>query len=46
MRAVARRCPTASSVLDEGEVIAAGAPREAMRDPEVIRVYLGKADAA
>ena len=33
-------------VLNEGEVIAAGSPREAMRDPHVIRVYLGKAHAA
>ena len=33
-------------VLNEGEVIAAGSPREAMRDPQVIRVYLGSAHAA
>jgi branched-chain amino acid transport system permease protein len=33
-------------VLNEGEVIAAGSPHEAMRDPHVIRVYLGKAHAA
>jgi branched-chain amino acid transport system permease protein len=33
-------------VLNEGEVIATGSPREAMRDPHVIRVYLGKAHAA
>jgi branched-chain amino acid transport system permease protein len=33
-------------VLNEGEVIATGTPREAMRDPHVIRVYLGKAHAA
>jgi branched-chain amino acid transport system permease protein len=33
-------------VLNEGEVIATGSPREAMRDPQVIRVYLGKSHAA
>jgi branched-chain amino acid transport system permease protein len=33
-------------VLNEGEVIAAGPPREAMRDPHVVRVYLGKTHAA
>ena len=33
-------------VLNEGEVIAAGSPREAMRDPQVIRVYLGSVHAA
>jgi branched-chain amino acid transport system permease protein len=33
-------------VLNEGEVIAAGSPREAMRDPRVIAVYLGRAHAA
>jgi branched-chain amino acid transport system permease protein len=33
-------------VLNEGQVIAAGHPREAMRDPQVIRVYLGRAHAA
>jgi branched-chain amino acid transport system permease protein len=33
-------------VLNEGQVIAVGSPREAMRDPQVIRVYLGKAYAA
>jgi branched-chain amino acid transport system permease protein len=33
-------------VLNEGEVIAAGLPREAMRDPRVIDVYLGRVHAA
>jgi branched-chain amino acid transport system permease protein len=33
-------------VLNEGQVIAAGTPREAMRDPHVVRVYLGKSHAA
>jgi branched-chain amino acid transport system permease protein len=33
-------------VLNEGEVIAAGVPREVLRDPHVIRVYLGKPHAA
>ncbi len=33
-------------VLNEGEVIASGTPREAMRDPHVVRVYLGKTHAA
>jgi len=33
-------------VLNEGTVIACGAPHEAMRDPQVIQVYLGKAHAA
>ena len=28
-------------VLNEGEVIAMGSPREVMRDPRVVRVYLG-----
>jgi branched-chain amino acid transport system permease protein len=30
-------------VLSEGEVIASGSPREAMRSPRVVDVYLGKA---
>ncbi len=33
-------------VLNEGEVIAAGDPREAMRDPFVVQVYLGKRHVA
>jgi branched-chain amino acid transport system ATP-binding protein/branched-chain amino acid transport system permease protein len=33
-------------VLNEGEVIASGTPHEAMRDPHVIRVYLGTSHAA
>jgi len=33
-------------VLNEGTVIASGAPHEAMRDPHVVRVYLGKGHAA
>ena len=33
-------------VLNEGEVIAAGDPREAMRDPFVVEVYLGKSHVA
>jgi branched-chain amino acid transport system permease protein len=33
-------------VLNDGEVIAAGAPEETMRDPHVIKVYLGRVHAA
>jgi branched-chain amino acid transport system permease protein len=33
-------------VLNEGEVIASGVPREVLRDPGVVRVYLGKSHAA
>ena len=33
-------------VLNEGEVIASGSPHEAMRDPRVVEVYLGKSHAA
>ena len=29
-------------VLDHGVKIAEGAPREVVRDPEVVRVYLGR----
>jgi branched-chain amino acid transport system permease protein len=31
------------AVLNEGEVIAVGTPQETMRDPQVVRVYLGSA---
>ena len=34
------------AVLNEGEVIAVGTPQETMRDPHVVRVYLGTAHAA
>ena len=33
-------------VLNEGEVIAAGPPREVMRDPRVVEGYLGRTHAA
>jgi ABC-type branched-subunit amino acid transport system ATPase component len=33
-------------VLNEGEVIAEGRPREAMRAPRVVEVYLGKTHVA
>ena len=33
-------------VLNQGKLIAEGAPREVMRDPRVVSVYLGKAYAA
>ena len=42
MRAVVELCDRVV-VLNEGEVIAAGTPAEAMRSPRVIDVYLGKA---
>jgi branched-chain amino acid transport system permease protein len=42
MRAVVELCDRVV-VLNEGEVIAAGSPHEAMRAPRVIDVYLGKA---
>jgi branched-chain amino acid transport system permease protein len=45
LRAVLELCDRVV-VLNEGQVIAAGTPREAMRDPQVVRVYLGKAHAA
>ncbi len=34
------------AVLNEGKLFALGAPREVMRDPRVVSVYLGKAYAA
>src|SRR5262245_11661306 len=33
-------------VLNHGQVIASGTPREAMRHPDVVRAYLGKAASA
>jgi len=30
------------TVLDEGKVISRGTPEEVSRDPEVIRVYIGR----
>ena len=42
MRAVLELCDRVV-VLNEGEVIAAGSPREAMRAQRVVEVYLGKA---
>ena len=30
------------TVLDEGQVIATGTPAEVSRDPEVVRVYIGR----
>ena len=34
------------AVLNEGKLFALGAPREVMRDPQVVSIYLGKAYAA
>ena len=34
------------TVLNEGQVIASGSPREAMRDPRVMQVYLGTSHVA
>ena len=45
MRAVLELCDRVV-VLNEGEVIAAGSPHEAMRADRVIEVYLGKAHVA
>jgi branched-chain amino acid transport system permease protein len=42
MRAVVELCDRVV-VLNEGEVIATGTPAEAMREPRVVDVYLGKA---
>jgi branched-chain amino acid transport system permease protein len=34
------------AVLNEGQLIALGTPQETMRDPDVVRVYLGESHAA
>jgi branched-chain amino acid transport system permease protein len=34
------------AVLNEGQLIAVGTPQETMRDPDVVRVYLGESHAA
>ncbi len=34
------------AVLNEGKLFALGVPREVMRDPRVVSIYLGKAYAA
>ena len=44
MRAVLERVDRLV-VLNHGEVLAAGAPREVMRDPSVVAAYLGTAHA-
>jgi branched-chain amino acid transport system ATP-binding protein len=44
MRAVLELCDRLV-VLNYGAVIAAGAPREVMRNPEVVSAYLGGAHA-
>ena len=41
IRALCDRC----IVMSAGRVIAEGAPHHALRDPEVVRAYLGEADA-
>ena len=45
MRAVVELCDRIA-VLNEGKRFALGAPREVMRDPRVVSIYLGKAYAA
>ncbi|MBL6651798.1 MAG: branched-chain amino acid ABC transporter ATP-binding protein/permease, partial [Reyranella sp.] len=45
MRAVVELCDRVA-VLNEGKLFALGAPREVMRDPRVVSIYLGKAYAA
>jgi branched-chain amino acid transport system permease protein len=45
MRAVLELCDRVV-VLNEGEVVAAGSPGDVMRDPQVVRVYLGKSHVA
>jgi len=41
IRALCDRCV----VMSAGRVIAAGVPHHALREPEVVRAYLGEADA-